>query len=113
VVISIIAVLAALMLPVIGEARESARKALCLPDVSSQDGSPYEMHRSNHAAGNLPNGGAAGSNALLKDGSARWMNLSAIWGDAARMERNLYDYSGYGEGTYAEYVADDMAALFQ
>ncbi len=83
------------------------------PYASPQDGTPYEMYRSNHAASNLPFGGAEGSNALLKDGSARWMHLAAIWGDTDRMARNLYDNSGYAEGTYAEYVDDQMAELFQ
>ena len=61
----------------------------------------------------LENGAAEGVNALIRDGSARWMYLANIYGDTAHRARNLYDYSGYAEGTYAEYVDDQMADLIQ
>jgi prepilin-type N-terminal cleavage/methylation domain-containing protein len=83
------------------------------PEITNQDTSGYSIFRANHASVALENGAAEGVNALLKDGSARWMYLANIYGDALHRDRNLYDYSGYGEGTYAEYVDDQMADLIQ
>jgi prepilin-type N-terminal cleavage/methylation domain-containing protein len=82
------------------------------PVISASDinnAGTYKMYKSNHEMVSDPNGAAEGANALLVDGSARWMNLSAIWGRADLDSKFYYDIAGYAEGSYPQYVDEQMA----
>ncbi len=79
-----------------------------IQDMDINNSGTYAMYRSNHAMTGDLRGAAEGSNALLRDLSARWMHLAPIWG-RANLSDNLYGYSGYGEGAHAQYVDDAIA----
>ncbi len=70
----------------------------------------YAMYKSNHEMVNDPRGAAEGANALFKDGSARWMHLAPIWGSANLDTKYKYDIAGYAEGSYSQYVDEEMAS---
>jgi hypothetical protein len=78
----------------------------------NQDGGPYQMYRSNHEITTNAYGAAEGINAAFRDGSVRWMNLAAVWGEPNYYD-NIYDNAGYGEGAYPQFVDDEMAQIWK
>jgi prepilin-type N-terminal cleavage/methylation domain-containing protein len=78
------------------------------PNPESQDGSIYQITTSNHPMSGSKLGGAEVTLAIEKSGRVRTMNMAAVWakGDYSM---NFYDITGYGEGSYPQYVDDDLA----
>lgn len=78
------------------------------------DGGKYELIRSNHP---LKSGSAAaaGSNALMRDGHVRWMNLAPLWNREGfpTWPGNYLGKMGYAEGGYRTYVDDETAECFK
>lgn len=83
--------------------------------TDTYDSGKYAMTQSNHAQPNDPWGAAEGVNALIRDGSARWMYLVPIYAQALPIEYapNNYDMYGHAEGRYEQFVDNEMAALWQ
>ena len=81
------------------------------PIWTAQDDTIYALKQSNHAGGSAV-GGAAGANVVQANGVVRWMNLTPVWGKA-NWNDNLYGSSGYAEGSYAQYVDDEIAHNWQ
>lgn len=78
------------------------------PNVEAQDGGPYELRVSNHPMGSSSRGGAEITNVILKSGQVRAMKMDAVW-NKGNYSMNQYDTSGYAEGSYPQYVDDELA----
>jgi hypothetical protein len=82
------------------------------PSPQVQDtasGGIYALRDSNHGGGVL--GGAAGANVVQANGVGRWMSLTSVW-HKADWSDNLYGTTGYAEGSYPQYVDDEIARLW-
>jgi prepilin-type N-terminal cleavage/methylation domain-containing protein len=79
------------------------------PLANPWDNSIHDFGPNNHKDVNSV--GAAGAMVMEKNGRVRWMNLTEVW-NRGTYSQNFYD-AGYGEGTYAQYVDDEIARLWQ
>ena len=81
------------------------------PNVEGQDGSIYEIKYSNHTLAGSARGGAEVTNIIEKSGRVRAMKMDKVWAKG-NYSANQYDISGYGEGSYPQFVDDEIAEDF-